>query len=408
MSDNNISRVEAFYSGRSVLVTGGTGFVGKTLIEKLLFSCSGIDKIYVLVRDKYGKKASERLARITSTPAFDRLKARRNEDLKKITVITGDITRVNLGLSDNVLNILEDEAFVHVSTAFTNSDRKEIDEVVYPMPIKLEDARKVAESFSHKERIIDVFLGKKPNTYTFSKAFAEEQVMKQSEELPVAIVRPSIVMSALKEPCPGWIDTWNGSTGLFVGMPAGVLKVVKGRGTNITDLIPVDIVSNLIIVAATECKKSKHIKVYNCCSGPSNPITCDGASAICRRVALKHSLNSLPCPFLIFTPNVVLYKILTFVLQIIPAYIIDFWCMLMRKKATQMKLQGRLKKIIDAVKFFLLNEWKFSDRNVRNLLESMSAVDREAFNFDVKTINWVSCLEDYVLGARKYLLKPEK
>ncbi|XP_021182232.3 putative fatty acyl-CoA reductase CG5065 [Helicoverpa armigera] len=450
MSDNNISRVEAFYTGRSVLVTGGTGFVGKTLIEKLLFSCSAIDKIYVLVRDKYGKKASERLARITSTPAFDRLKARRNEDLKKITVITGDITRVNLGLSDNVLNILEDEvsvvfhlaatvafklplkdairinvngtenvielcrrlkklqAFVHVSTAFTNSDRKEIDEVVYPMPIKLEDARKVAESFSHKERIIDVFLGKKPNTYTFSKAFAEEQVMKQSEELPVAIVRPSIVMSALKEPCPGWIDTWNGSTGLFVGMPAGVLKVVKGRGTNITDLIPVDIVSNLIIVAATECKKSKHIKVYNCCSGPSNPITCDGASAICRRIALKHSLNSLPCPFLIFTPNVILYKILTFVLQIIPAYIIDFWCMLMRKKATQMKLQGRLKKIIDAVKFFLLNEWKFSDRNVRNLLESMSAVDREAFNFDVKTINWVSCLEDYVLGARKYLLKPEK
>ncbi|CAH1646540.1 unnamed protein product [Spodoptera littoralis] len=371
MSKGNCSNVASFYSGKSVFITGGTGFVGKTLIEKLLYSCSGIDKIYVLVRDKYGKQASERLARITSTPAFDRIKTSRNEDLKKIVVISGDITRENLGLHENVLKALENEvsivfhlaatvafrlplkdamrinvngtenvielcrrmiklqAFVHVSTAFTNSDRTEINEVVYPMPINLEEARHVADRYSHDDVIVCAFMGRKPNTYTFSKAFAEQLVLKQCEDLPAAIVRPSIVMSSIKEPCPGWIDTWNGATGLFVGMPAGVLRVVLGRGSNVTDLVPVDIVTNLIVVAATECQK-------------------------------------------------------------------------------QIKLQRRLKKVVDAVKFFLLNEWKFSDDNIRNLLNTMSPVDKEIFNFDVKTINWESCIEDYILGARKYLLKSEK
>ncbi|KAJ8721380.1 hypothetical protein PYW07_002155 [Mythimna separata] len=450
MSDVSGSKVANFYQGKSVFITGGTGFVGKTLIEKLLYSCSGIDKIYVLVRDKYGKQAAERLVRITGTPVFDRLKESRSEELKKITVISGDISQECLGLPDDVLKILEDEvsvvfhlaatvafklplkdamriningteniielchrmnkleAFVHISTAFTNADRQEIDEVVYPMPMKLDSARLFAEMFSHDEDIITNFMGKKPNTYTFSKAFAEEQVMKQCEDLPVAIVRPSIVVSALKEPSPGWIDSWNGSTGLIVGISSGILKVAIGRGSNVTDLVPVDIVTNLVIVAATECRKSKQLKVYNCCTGTSNPITSDEAINIIRKVALKYSLNEFPWLFVMFTPRVFLYNLITFTLQIIPAYLIDLWCTFTGRKATQMKLQSKLKKVVDAVKFFLLNEWRFSDNNIRNLLQTMSPEDKETFNFDVKTINWETCFRDYLLGARKYLLKIHK
>ena len=39
-----------FYRGRSVLVTGASGFIGKQLVEKLLRSCPDIDKIYLLLR----------------------------------------------------------------------------------------------------------------------------------------------------------------------------------------------------------------------------------------------------------------------------------------------------------------------------------------------------------------------
>ena len=56
-------------------------------------------------------------------------------------------------------------------------------------------------------------VGKRPNTYTFTKALAEKLVREEGEGMPVAIVRPSIVVAALEEPAPGWIDNLNGPTG---------------------------------------------------------------------------------------------------------------------------------------------------------------------------------------------------
>lgn len=50
-----------FYNGRSVFVTGATGFMGKVLVEKLLRSCAGIERIYVLLRPAPGKDVAIRL-----------------------------------------------------------------------------------------------------------------------------------------------------------------------------------------------------------------------------------------------------------------------------------------------------------------------------------------------------------
>lgn len=53
--------IKDFYTGKEIFLTGASGFVGKFLLEKLLRSCGGVKKIYVLIRDKYGKSGSERL-----------------------------------------------------------------------------------------------------------------------------------------------------------------------------------------------------------------------------------------------------------------------------------------------------------------------------------------------------------
>lgn len=58
--ENKPSIVE-YYSGRSVFVTGATGFMGKVLVEKLLRSCVGIERIYVLLRPAGGKDVATRL-----------------------------------------------------------------------------------------------------------------------------------------------------------------------------------------------------------------------------------------------------------------------------------------------------------------------------------------------------------
>lgn len=43
-------------------------------------------------------------------------------------------------------------------------------------------------------------IGKRPNTYTFTKSLAEHVLLQEVENFPIAIFRPSIIGAALKEP----------------------------------------------------------------------------------------------------------------------------------------------------------------------------------------------------------------
>ena len=56
-----MTSIPEFYAERSVFVTGGTGFMGKVLCEKLLRSCPMISRIYLLVRGKKGLDANTRI-----------------------------------------------------------------------------------------------------------------------------------------------------------------------------------------------------------------------------------------------------------------------------------------------------------------------------------------------------------
>ena len=44
--------VKEFYKGKTVFITGCTGFFGKVILEKLLRSCHEVEKLIVLVRTK--------------------------------------------------------------------------------------------------------------------------------------------------------------------------------------------------------------------------------------------------------------------------------------------------------------------------------------------------------------------
>lgn len=60
------SPIKNYLKDKTVLVSGGLGFLGKLLVEKLL-RCE-VKKIYLLVRAKKGKTIEERFEKLTNEP----------------------------------------------------------------------------------------------------------------------------------------------------------------------------------------------------------------------------------------------------------------------------------------------------------------------------------------------------
>lgn len=60
--------IKKFYEGQNIFITGGTGFMGKVLIEKLLRSCPGIKNIYVLIRHYKDSDVTSRVNDMLNLP----------------------------------------------------------------------------------------------------------------------------------------------------------------------------------------------------------------------------------------------------------------------------------------------------------------------------------------------------
>ena len=89
-----------------------------------------------------------------------------------------------------------------------------------------------------------------PNTYTFTKSMAEQVINDYKHKVPLVIFRPSIVISAMKEPVPGWVDNFNGPVGLLVGCGVGIMRTAQVAPKYIADFTPVDVCIKAMIIAA--------------------------------------------------------------------------------------------------------------------------------------------------------------
>lgn len=69
------------------------------------------------------------------------------------------------------------------------------------------------------------------------------------------------VISTYKEPVRGWIDNVYGPTGLMVGLGTGVIHTYFGDETHVTDIVPVDLVTNALI--ASSWRAGTHMSVLH-------------------------------------------------------------------------------------------------------------------------------------------------
>ena len=93
------------YRGRSILLTGGTGFLGTALVEKVLRGLPTIDRLYLLVRPSREKGAKERFEKdVLGSAAFSRLREELGKGgfdvrvVEKVRVLERDVYAPSLGL----------------------------------------------------------------------------------------------------------------------------------------------------------------------------------------------------------------------------------------------------------------------------------------------------------------------
>ena len=169
-----------------------------------------------------------------------------------------------------------------------------------------------------------------PNTYTFTKSMAEHIINDYKQRLPLIIFRPSIVISTMKDPIPGWIDNFNGPLGLLVGCGIGITRTMYCDPDNIADYTPVDVCIKAMIVAVWK-RGIKPLKpdepklpVYNCSTSNQRACTMeqivDLGKVLTNEVALDKQVWA-PGGRITYNRFLNYLKVLFF--HILPALVID-------------------------------------------------------------------------------------
>ncbi|KAJ8924569.1 hypothetical protein NQ315_000718, partial [Exocentrus adspersus] len=450
------SPVADWYRGKSVFITGATGYMGKVMVEKLLYSCSGVKKIYILIRNKRGRTPQQRIQDMWQLPMFERLRNSQPKAINKIITLCGDVSTEGLGLTQTDIDLLVDvdvvfhmaatlkleaklkdaveqntagtarvidvckkiknlKAFIHFSTAFCSADIDVFEERVYENKDNPRNVICVTNWLSSD--ILDVatpsIIAPHPNTYTYSKRLAETLVAEQLDTMPVCIVRPSIVIPAVDEPLPGWVDSLNGPIGLLVGAGKGVIRSMHCKGENRGQFIPVDFAINASIIIAylvgTAKEKPKEVPVYNMTQDAVLPIRYKEILDIGRS-----GMYANPFEMQVWYPDgdirssKFIHNLYSIFFHWLPAILIDLLMFICGQKRFMLRIQKKIYDGLELLEFFSIREWIFKSDKFIGLSDLITEVDRRKF----PTTDFMKYpLEEYfvnaLLGTRQYCLKED-
>ncbi len=110
-----------------------------------------------------------------------------------------------------------------------------------------------------------------PDAYAYTKALGERALLETRGPVPVSIVRPSIIESALAEPRSGWIRGFRMAEPVIISYARGLLKEFPGVPEGIVDVIPVDLVTSAIIAVAARGPQETP-DIVQVASGSANPL----------------------------------------------------------------------------------------------------------------------------------------
>ena len=493
-SDSSI--VEAL-SGKTILLTGVTGFLAQVVFERLMADFHET-RVILLVRSQTGATSRERVEYLLRKPAFDTLRERVGQEQlvkvldERVDVIDADFGRgvpeipggidiachsaatvafdppIDEGFTTNLQGAMNlyggviaggsTPALVHVSTAYVAGVQKGVipegpldHRVDYRLELELAmEARHDVEAQSRKPEMLNAFLAAArkeheragpstvatdaeerrqkwvtkrlveygrararslgwPDVYTFTKAMGERAVEELAAEanLPLSIVRPSIIESAYTHPFPGWIDGFKMADPIIRAYGLGQIPEFPGIPEGIIDIIPVDFVVNAILAVAANPPAAGEAAHYNVSSGSRNPLRFFELYEWVRGYFEEHPLpergrGEHKVPDWDFPGNLTVERMLrraerfTDIAEQVVTHMPKSKAMRnsVRRVDRDKARVDFVKRYSDLYGMYTETEVVYTDDRTFALFESMSDEDKAMFPFDAAMVDWKYYLKD--------------
>ena len=260
------------------------------------------------------------------------------------------------------------------------------------------------------------------DVYTFTKALGEQLLTKHRGDVPLVIVRPSVIESSLKDPEPGWISGMKVSDPLIVAYGRGLVPDFPARRDSVMDLIPVDMVVSGILAAATQADAGAGVPVYHIASGSENPLTNIRMYELIKSHFKDNPMRGRDGPvpelpewsfpsrrrFRAAFNFKYMYPLgaLQWVIRKLPGRLVPNG-----RKRSLVALRTRLQRVLyytDLFSPYTHLESRFETRRSRALFESLPPDEQATFDMDVTQIDWPEYYARIHLpGLRRHVLKEE-
>ncbi|XP_074109609.1 putative fatty acyl-CoA reductase CG5065 [Cotesia typhae] len=457
MTDSKIDdmpdRIAEMFKDQELFITGGTGFLGKVMVEKFLRCIPDIGRIHLLVRPKKGKDPKLRLEEIFNSPLFEKVKELRGLSFiqKKVSIINGDVSLPKLGISledrimlcekvsivyhaaatvrfdellkravllntrgtKNMIELAKEMKylvmFAHISTAYCHLEEKVLGEKAYPPPADPHKIIKCVEWMDDDvvEAMTSKILGVLPNTYAFTKALSEGLVEEAMPHIPAIILRPSIVIPIWQEPIPGWTDNINGPTGLLIGAGKGVIRTMYCDERGYADYLPVDIAVNAILACTWNYigNKDESRRVYNLTSSHEFKVTWREIIERGRKITQKVPLNGVVWyPGGSMKQSRMMHNICVLLFHMIPAYFIDTLLFFTGHKPIMCRVHRRIQKGFEVFEYYANNQWDFENGSIDIIRSKFNDRERINYKLDGDGLDLDDYFEACIRAARVYIL----
>ena len=237
-----------------------------------------------------------------------------------------------------------------------------------------------------------------PNTYTFTKSLGESILARYGQDLPIAIVRPSIVESSERSPFSGWNEGINTSGPLSYLLGTNFRQLPTNE-RKCLDVIPVDMVSRGMTLIAAAVIARCNAPMYQLATSAINPVNMARSIELTGLAHRKHYRTQqgiehwLKVKFETIPVSKQRYERLSIPMQKAVISRINRLATVLRMKKAPLARQERdlmrAEKLIELYEPFILhNEHVFECENARFLSASLSPEERVLFAFDPESIDW--------------------